>query len=282
MEVILRLQAPWSANKILIFDENIREDTVSKNNKTIVLASLVILLAGGVWFAVGRGILAKPSHATYQMPTYEYEIEVQMHHENATNALVEDGIFVHLKPNRPAKDATDLADAYLQASHQRALKWIAENRTGPLDLMIIFARPLSLEQANNILSLANAEVFESAVVGYRDGIPFAGYSVEEGPLLVRSIQEYVEMGVGGGVAPEITQDNEAELARASTADIRGYLAVRAWVDAQNLDVLLEHKDIRVVDTTPQEVRDQVLKSPTWRHRTINHLTIEMPVWAYDW
>lgn len=80
---------------------------------------------------------------------------------------------------------------------------------------------------------------------------------------------------------EVTEGNALESATGSV-DVRGYLAVRAWVGLQGLDALLKNEDVQVVDTTPQDVRDQLSKDRRWQNRLIDSVAIEMPVWAYQW
>jgi hypothetical protein len=146
--------------------------------------------------------------------------------------------------------------------------------------MVIFSHPLTLEEANRILRAANANVFESGIVGYSDDVPFAGYAKEEGgPLLTRPLQEHAESG--GGFEPEVTEGSGSETTE-HVRDVRGYLAVRAWVDSQGLEALLKNENVRLVDTTPQDVRDRLSKNRNWQNEPIHALAIEMPVWAYEW
>jgi hypothetical protein len=66
------------------------------------------------------------------------------------------------------------------------------------------------------------------------------------------------------------------------ADIRGYMAARVWVEAAGLATLNNQPAIDFVDTTPQAVRDLLAANVHWQNTPINHVSIEMPVWAYDW
>ncbi|HID30792.1 MAG TPA: hypothetical protein EYP19_12415 [Desulfobacterales bacterium] len=240
--------------------------------RILVGVGVLSLVAGGLWLTVGPEMMASVSHMTYRTPHYSYEVH------SATYA--EEGIVVSIEPERSAENASAFAGVYLQTSHERAERWVADHRADPIDVMVIFRHPLTLEEANEVLRSANANVFESGVVGYTGEMPFAAYSKVEGPLLTRSLQEHAE-SVGH---PPIEEMAENSTLQATTAfvDVRGYLAVRAWVDSKGLDVLLKHEDVRVVDITTQEVRDQLSNNRHWRNKPIDSVAIEMPVWAYEW
>lgn len=240
--------------------------------RILVVVGVLSLVAGGLWLIVGPETMASVSRVTYRAPHYSYEVHL------ATYA--EEGIVVSIEPERSAKNASAFADVYLQASRERAEQWVADHRAGSIDVMIIFSRPLTLEEANEVFRSANANVFESGVVGYTGEMPFAAYSKVEGPLLARSLQEHAE-SVGHPPIEEVTEGSTLQTTTASI-DVRGYLAVRAWVDSKGLDVLLKHEDVRVVDITPQEVRDQLSNNRHWRNKPIDSVAIEMPVWAYEW
>ncbi len=240
--------------------------------RILVGVGVLSLVAGGLWLTVGPETMASVSHVTYRTPHYSYEVH------SATYA--EDGIVVSIEPERSAKNASAFADVYLQTSRGRAEQWFADRRADPIDVMVIFSHPLTLEEANKVLRSANANVFESGVVGYTGEMPFAAYSKVEGTLLARSLREHAE-SVGHPPIEEMTEGSTLETATASV-DMRGYLAVRAWVDSQGLDTLLKHEDVRVVDTTPQDVRDRLSENRRWRNKSIDSVAIEMPVWAYEW
>jgi len=225
--------------------------------RILAIIGILALIIGGWWLVAGPETVARISYMTYRTPYYRYTVQL------ATYA--QEGIRVSIEPERPGKDSSEFADTYLQASRERAQQWIADHRTGLMDVMVLFSRPLTLEEANRVLRAANAQVFESGVVGYEDGIPFASYSKEKGPFLTASLQEHAEM-IGDSMS----------------VDVRGYLAVRAWVNRQGLAVLLQHEDVQVVDTTPQDVRDRLAQDRHWRDKPIDSLAIEMPVWAGEW
>jgi len=248
---------------------------VSKFKRITVIVGLSLLVVAGLGAIFGPRSMASVSHMTYREATYSYNVELDAYYNKGRK--VEDGILVSIHPERPVKDAPGFSDAYLQTSRERANQWVTNHRAASMDVMIIFSHPLSLEEANEILYSANADVFESGIVGYSDGIPFAGYS-KEGGSLDRSLQEIAKLG--GGFETEVVEDSVSEAA--STDDIRGYLAVRAWVDFQGLETLLKNENVRVVDTTPQEVRDQLSEDRHWQNEPIHSLAIEMPVWAYEW
>lgn len=245
---------------------------MSKRILMLVGVGVLSLVVGGLWFTVGHDTMASVSHMTYRTPPYSYEVH------SATYA--EEGIVVSIEPERSAKNASAFGDVYLQTSRERAEQWVADRRADPIDVMVVFSHPLTLEEANAVLRSANANVFESGVVGYTGEMPFATYSKVEGPLLAHSLQEHAE-SVGHPPIEEMTEGSALETATASV-DIRGYLAVRAWVGSQGLDALLKNEDVQVVDTTPQDVRDQLSKNRRWRNRPIDSVAIEMPVWAYEW
>ncbi len=255
-----------------------------KSKKSLVVVSVLCLVVAGALLALGLKTKASITHKSYEMPTYSYDVELDAAYDSESGKNVENGIQVWVSPDRPSKDAAGFSTAYLQASHERAQQWEAERRAGLADVMIIFSHPLSLEEANAVLNLVKADVFESGFVGYVDDVPFAGYLKEEGRL-TRTLQECAELGARSvgpeGVEPEITEDSD-NAARDATYDMRGYLAVRAWVDSKNLDVLLNHKDVLVVDTTPQDIRDQLSEDPIWKDKIIRVIALEMPVWAYEW
>lgn len=253
---------------------------MTKYKRILITLGLLSMIIAGVWLAIGPQTLARLSHMTYRTPTYTYTVELDTAYDSQVAGPVETGILVTIAPERSAKDASDFSGAYLQESGQRAKQWIAERRGDALDVMIIFSRPLNLEEANKVLAAANAQVFESGVVGYSEGVPFAGYEVEEGPRLTRTLAQLAELG--GGFEPEIVADSDITAPPERTRDIRGYLAVRAWVDGSGLEALLKYEEVRLVDTTPQEVRDRLSSSLIWKDYAINALAIEMPVWAYEW
>lgn len=253
---------------------------MAKHKRIFITVGILSIIVAGTWLTIGPKTVARLSHMTYRTPTYTYNVELDMAHDSQVAGPVETGILVTIAPERPSKDASEFSESYLQKSQQRAEQWIGERRGDSLDVMFIFNRPLNLEEANKVLTAANAQVFESGVVGYSEGVPFAGYAVEEGPLLTRTLAQIAELG--GGFEPEIAADSDVTAPPESARDIRGYLAVRAWVDGEGLATLLKCADIKLVDTTPQEVRDRLSNSLTWKNYPINAVAIEMPVWAYEW
>lgn len=240
--------------------------------KRVLIAASVLFLFGGIWLTVGPETVASISHMTYRAPHYNYAVQ------SAT--YPEEGIIVSINSERSAKNASVLSDAYLRASHERAKRWAANHHAGPIDVMVIFSHPLTLKEANEVLRSANASVFESGIVGYLGGEPFATYSKIEGGLLFRSLQEHAELV--GHPPKEVVKKGDVPEAITASVDVRGYLAVRAWVDSKGLNALLKQDDVRVVDTTPQDVRDRLSQNRHWRNKPIDRVAIEMPVWAYEW
>ncbi len=240
--------------------------------RVLLLVGVLVFVVGGLWLAVGVETMASVSHMPYHTPHYSYFVR------KATYA--EEGVAVSIEPERSGSNSSAFADTYLRASRERAEQWSAERSVGPIDVMVIFSHPLTLEEANEILRSVQADVFESGVVGYEGGVPLAIYSKVKGPLLDISLREHA---AALGHSPIEDMEKESELATAEAAvDVRGYLAVRAWIDSKNLNVLLGHEDVRVVDTTPQDVRDKLSNDRHWRNEPIDSVAIEMPVWAYEW
>jgi len=252
--------------------------------KKLLLVIFVIgLVVAGILLAIGSKTMANVSYQSYQTATYSYDVELDTVYDSKSDMHAENGILVSVSPQRETEDAAGFSDAYYRASWERAQQWATERRTGLADVMLIFAHPLTLEEANHILDPIKANVFESGFVGYVDGTPFAGYLKEEGRLS-HTLQECAKLGGYGvgpdGVVPEMTENDVDK--SAGDYDVRGYLAVRAWIDLANLDSLRHHQDVLLVDTTPQDVRDQLSENPTWQGKVIRAVALEMPVWDYRW
>ena len=253
---------------------------MSKFKRLITVCLALSLGFVGAWLAVGPRVMASISGMTYHQPTYSYRVEIDRLYDTQSNSFSDIGTLVSVSPNLATTNNSAFSGAYLQTTRERATHWITTRRTDELiDVMLVFTRPLMLEEVNTILNSIKAHVFESGFVGYADGMPFATYTKEEGPLLTRSLQEYVENVQG--FEREITEDSNPQ-AKQVPPDIRGFLAVRIWVQTSTLQQLLDNKNIRIVDTTPQAVRDQIAADRHWKNVPVNAVAIEMPVWAYQW
>lgn len=251
-----------------------------KNRRiAIVIALFLLTTATTLWLAIGPQVMAKTYGMTYRQDNYNYSVEIDDFYNEQTKTWQEQGIIVMVDPQRPKDNPSGFSENYLQATKGRAVEWInSRNVETSLDVMVIFSRPLTLNEANTVLNTASATVFESGVVGYAaDGTPFAEYSKENGPLLVKPLAEFSD---NTGIVPEGT--TAEQLAESLPADVRGYLSVRVWVNSEGLKSLMAHQDVRVIDTTPQAVRDQLAANRTWQDVLITTVAIEMPVWAYDW
>jgi len=251
-------------------------------SRKIMIPGLLIIVIAGLWFAVGPRVMAEVSHMRYSEPLFDYLVEYDEVYNLEKQQIETDGLLVAIQPEYRADNGSAFSEAYIQAAKAQAALW-SETRLSSqemLDVMVLFSKPLTLDEANKILSSANAAVFESGAVGYgADGIPFAVYSKENGPLLTQTLAEIGE--ANRGFEPEVTEENTAVSAQ-PPADIQGYMAVRVWVDAAGLATLNNQPTIDFVDTTPQAVRDLLAANVHWQNTPINHVSIEMPVWAYDW
>ena len=209
-------------------------------------------------------------------PHYHYQVEI-----------LPDGSLAALIFPEPSKDnSSAFSEAYLAQSRAQLDTLMQKDRNADVDVLALFVRPLNRDQANKLLDSVHARVFESAVVGYQWGAPFAGYNIEQGPQLARSLDE---------IAADFPRTPEAKLQASGVfskafsnpeqpVDVRGYLAVRAIIPAYRLRALVSHPLIRFVDATPQIVYEEIHSDPRWRDKAPDHrhVRIEMPVWAYPW
>lgn len=247
-----------------------------------MILSLLLIVAAGLWFTIGPHVMAEVAHMRYSEPLFDYLVEYDEVYNLETQQTETNGLLVAIQPDDRADNGSAFSEAYIQAAKAQAALW-SETRLSSkemLDVMVVFSKPLLLDEANKILSSANAAVFESGAVGYgADGIPFAVYAKENGPLLTQTLAEIGE--ANRGFKPEVTEEYTA-VTQQPPANIRGYMAVRVWVDAAGLASLNNHPTVDFVDTTPQAVRDLLAANMHWQNTPINQVSIEMPVWAYDW
>lgn len=240
---------------------------------------MLLLIACGLAGAWGTAtVMADWSGAgkLYHETTFSYAVEIN---QSADAALSGAEATVIITPQRDSDNPADFSDAYRARAQQQAKQWAAE-RSGEnrLDLLLVFKQPLTVEETNDLLRTHEAHLFESGLVGYANGTPFAAYTKENGPYLTDSLSDYGEDY--RGVEPEI--DAADSFDEPPPADVRGVLAVRVWVPAQQLALLLDHDSVDWVDITPQQVRDQLASDDTWRDAVISTVALEMPVWAYTW
>lgn len=256
------------------------ENFVVKSRKIMILGLLMIVVSG-LWFAVGPRVMADVSQMQYSEPLFDYWVEYDEVYNLETEEFDRDRLLVAIQPEYRTENGSAFSEAYIQAAQAQAALWSQTRLPGEmLDVMVVFNTPQTLAEANEILHTADAVVFESGAVGYgADGIPFAVYAKEDGPLLTQTLAEIGE--ANRGFEAEVVE-GETAVSSQPPADIRGYLAVRVWVDAAGLAILNSQPAVDFVDTTPQTVRDLLATNLHWKNTSINHVSIEMPVWAYDW
>lgn len=251
-----------------------------KSKPIVLLTSLLLLFGiGGLWLLVIPNITASVSNATYQQDTYDYTVEIDTVFNTDSQSLEEEGILVSIHPDYSQDNASAFSQTYLDAGRERTAQWLVKREANTLaDVMIVFSHPLTLEEANKVLQSSKSDVFESGLVGYIDGVPFAHYMQEGEVSLVQSLQDVANTLAGFESETTIDVVSETE----PHVDVRGYLAVRAWTPVESLEMLSSHESVRFVDTTPQEVRDQLATDKNWQNMPVNAIAIEMPVWAFDW
>ena len=246
-----------------------------RKHKTIIFlgAILGLLIFAGLYPYIKS--FASQHSNTVHSAHYAYRVEI----------LPDGSLAALVFPDTAEDNASAFADAYLAQSYTY-LEEVAHRPTQSVDVLILFVRPLTRSQVNAILASAQAQVLESAVVGYQWGSPFAGYSIEQGPMIKRSLDE---------IAADFPKTHDSDLQKSGIItdifpnpehpiDIRGYLAARALVPSRELHTLQTHSLVRFVDVTPQIVYEKIRLAPQWEGHSIEHrqIRIEMPVWAYDW
>lgn len=254
----------------------------SKAKIVLALMGIVTFAFMMIWAAFKPGVMASVSHETYQQATYSFDVVLDTYSSETGEEV--NGIRAIIQPQLADERTSLPSTAYLNASQQRLQQWVSK-RTGDefVDVMLMFARPLTMAEANEILASTNAEVFESAVVGYVYGVPFVDYAVENEALLTRSLTEVAESQHEFMIEAEKGHIEEADLTLVGDpVDVRGYLAVRVWIKVNNLNKLDQTPEVRFIDTTPQAVRDQLNTDSNWRNMSVTWLSLPMPVWAYDW
>jgi len=254
----------------------------SKAKIILALMGIVTFVFTMIWAVFKSGVMASVSHETYQQATYSFDVVLDTYYSETGEEV--NGIRAIIQPQLADESTSLPSTAYLNASQQRLQQWVSK-RTGDelVDVMLMFARPLTMAEANEILGSTNAEVFESAVVGYVYGVPFVNYAVENGSLLTRSLTEVAESQHEFMIEAEKGHIEEADLTLVGDpVDVRGYLAVRAWIKVNNLNKLAQTPEVRFIDTTPQAVRDQLNTDSNWQNMSVTWLSLPMPVWAYDW
>ena len=246
---------------------------------SIVLLCALLLGVIGLWSGLSPNVTASVAHQTYQRAHYRYTVETDQLYDAESGTTHAIGTIISIDPDHSTTNSSQFSDSYLKQSRAQAEQWVIERATDDLiDLLLVFKHPLPLEEVNEILKSTDAHVFESGLVGYGQEMPFAKYNTEKGPLLTRSLTELAEEFKG--VVTEITDEHPTE--EGEPADIRGFMAVRAWVPVKNLQPLLSHEAISIVDITPQAVREELATDEDWQGSSINVVAIEMPVWAYPW
>ncbi len=242
----------------------------------IFLATMI-----GAWFAIGPRVMADVSNMRYSENSFDYSVEIDESFDTGSQKWTDIGIRVRIKPDYQPDNPSAFSEEYLAvAEKQLSILIQTKQPDASIDALVLFNRPLSLEEANSILYAINAELLQSGIVGYgaADGIPFAAYRRESGSLLTKDLAALAELYKG--FEPEIIVDDVANTQPPS--DIRGYMGIRLIVPAAKLTMLSQHEFVQFVDTTPQIVRDMLAMDIHWRNTPINSMSIEMPVWAYPW
>jgi hypothetical protein len=128
---------------------------------------LLIIVIAGLWFAVGPRVMAEVSHMRYSELLFDYLVEYDEVYNLEKQQIETDGLLVAIQPEYRADNGSAFSEAYIQAAKAQAALW-SETRLSSqemLDVMVLFSKPLTLDEANKILSSANAAVFESGAVG---------------------------------------------------------------------------------------------------------------------
>ena len=254
---------------------------MTRTTKVIVGTITVLLLIGiTAWVSQGPVIMARVAHATYTEPTYQYGIEIDTFVDMETGQEQDGGLIVTIEPQFSDENTAQFSDAYMEVSQKRLQEWLtAENRQDvQMDILLVFAHPLSEEEVNALLHLAKAEIFESAVVGYVAGIPFTGYAKETGHVVSQSLDEVRDSQQEALTAVRRLEGYDPE----KGIEVGGYAAVRLWVDGHGMAVLAQHAAVQFVDTTPQAVREKLALDRHWQNAPISVIALPMPVGGYDW
>lgn len=249
---------------------------MSKIKQIWLMLRLIACGLAAAWVTVT--ILAAPSDTDklYHETTFSYTVVVN---QSGDAPLSGAEATVIISPQRDSDNPADFSDAYRGRAHQQAIQWAVERSSEDrLDVLLLFKQPLTIEETNDLLRTHEAHLFESGLVGYANGTPFATYAKANGPYLTDSLFDYGEDY--HGVEPET--DAADSFDESPPADMRGVLAIRVGVSAQQLEPLLDHDSVDLVDITPQAVRDQLASDDTWRDVAIKNVALEMPVWAYTW
>ena len=245
-----------------------------KSTLFMVALAIVIVFAG-------FRTIAYMQETTFQGETYIYQIDTRA---IKTNELNDDGTAVKLEPSETLlvsispEMAADNPNQFSEAHRQFSLKQaelLAQTETNS-DTLILFSRPLSMEEANAILQKANAAVHRSSAVGIVADTPFATNEIEGGLLLARSLSAHAAEQANFPSGPN------GEPAGEEAVDVRGYLAVQAVVPAEGLGTLLSNPLVDLVDVTPQLVRNRLMQDIRTRGEVISDVTIPMPVWGDEW
>lgn len=240
--------------------------------KKYILIIFLLLTTSGVWVKFGEKAMATVSYQTYQTQTYSYDVEIDQFYDEK-GVINSQGILVHLHPEKDTQNPSQFSSAYWQTNENNLRTVLTageENKV--VDVLIIFKHPLSFKETDQLLATAEADVFESGLVGFMNDTPFAHYAVEKG-LLSPTVWQEVETTI---YEEDLSKEGFGQ------SKILGYMAVRVWVKAHQLPKLLGMEQIDKIDVTPQIVREALARNNSWRNTPILSLSLEMPVWAYKW